>query len=204
MFARFGARSAPKLVYGAPSEVFISVNDAAVHGVPGPRRLKRGDLVKIDVTAELGGFYADACVTVPVGPTSPRVRRLIGAADAALERGMAAAVAGARVRDVSAAVAAEAAARGVSVLDGLGGPRHRAHDPRGAVGTRTRPTPANDTRLHEGPRHHDRADPRRRQPGGSAKGGDGWTIRTADGVARGARRAHDRGHRPGRPLVLTA
>ena len=71
VFARHGARSAPKLVYGAPCEVFISVNDEAVHGVPGRRRLRRGDLVKLDVTAELDGYYADACVTVPVGPGLP-------------------------------------------------------------------------------------------------------------------------------------
>jgi methionyl aminopeptidase len=71
-FARHGARSAPMLVYDAPCEVFISVNDEAVHGVPGRRRLRRGDLVKLDVTAELDGFHADACVTVPVGPAAPR------------------------------------------------------------------------------------------------------------------------------------
>ena len=121
VFARHGARSAPKLVYGAPCEVFISVNDAAVHGVPGPRRLRRGDLVKLDVTAELDGFYADACVTVAVPPGGAAVRRLMSAADAALARGMAAAVAGAPVRAISEAVAGEAAARGVSVLDELGG-----------------------------------------------------------------------------------
>jgi methionyl aminopeptidase len=44
--------------------VFISVNDTAVHGVPGRRRLRRGDLVSLDVTAELDGFFADACVSV--------------------------------------------------------------------------------------------------------------------------------------------
>jgi methionyl aminopeptidase len=53
VFARHGARSAPQLVYDAPSEIFISVNDEAVHGVPRRRRLRRGDLVKLDVTAEL-------------------------------------------------------------------------------------------------------------------------------------------------------
>ena len=121
VFARHGARSAPKLVYDAPCEVFISVNDEAVHGVPGRRRLRRGDLVKLDVTAELDGFYADACITVPVGPASPRARRLVAAADAALARGMEAAVAGAPVRAISEAVAGEAAARGVAVLEELGG-----------------------------------------------------------------------------------
>ena len=105
VFARHGARSAPKLVYGAPSEVFISVNDAAVHGVPGPRRLRRGDVVKLDVTAELDGFFADACVTVVCGPASPAARRLVSAAQAALADGLSAAVAGAPVRAISEAVA---------------------------------------------------------------------------------------------------
>ena len=121
VFARHGARSAPMLVYDAPCQVFISVNDEAVHGVPGPRRLRRGDLVKLDVTAELDGFYADACVSVAVAPAAPRVRRLVSAADAALARGLTAAVAGAPVRAISEAVAEAAAARGVSVLEDLGG-----------------------------------------------------------------------------------
>jgi methionyl aminopeptidase len=201
VFARFGARSAPKLVYGAPSEVFISVNDQAVHGVPGRRRLKRGDLVKIDVTAELDGFFADACVTVPVGPASPRVRRLIGAADAALERGMAAAVAGARVRDVSAAVAGEAAARGVSVLDGLGGHGigRTIHEEPSVPNT---PDPDDDTRLHEG--LVITIEPILGAGGpGIRQGGDGWTIRTADG-APAAHVEHTIVVTAGRPLVLTA
>ena len=181
VFARHGARSAPKLVYGAPSEVFISVNDAAVHGVPGPRRLRRGDLVKLDVTAELDGFYADACVTVAgAARRRPRARRLISAADAALARGMAAAVAGAPVRAISAAVADEAAARGVSVLDGLGGHGigRTIHEEPSVPNTPDPPTPRVSTTglvitiepiLGAG-------GPEIRE------GGDGWTIRTADGA----------------------
>src|SRR5262249_2939280 len=60
VFAAHGARSAPTMVYGFPGSVLISVNDEVVHGVPGPRRLQRGDLVKLDVTAEKGGYMADA------------------------------------------------------------------------------------------------------------------------------------------------
>jgi methionyl aminopeptidase len=201
VFARFGARSAPKLVYGAPCEVFISVNDAAVHGVPGPRRLRRGDLVKIDVTAELDGFMADACVTIPVGPASPRARRLIGAADAALECGMAAAVAGARVRDVSAAVQAEATARGVSVLDGLGGHGigRTIHEEPSVPNA---PDPRDDTVLTKGlvitiePILGAGST-------GIREGGDGWTIRTADG-ALAAHAEHTIVVTDAAPLILTA
>ena len=64
VFARHGARSGPQLDYDFPGTVCISVDDECVHGIPGPRRLREGQLVKLDVTAELDGFYADACRTV--------------------------------------------------------------------------------------------------------------------------------------------
>jgi methionyl aminopeptidase len=118
---RVFARSAPRLVYDAPCEIFISVNDEAVHGVPGRRWLRRGDLVKLDVTAELDGLYADACVTVPVGPVAPRSARLMRAADAALKAGLLATTHGAPVRAISEAVAGEARRHGVSPLEDLGG-----------------------------------------------------------------------------------
>src|SRR3954465_4649913 len=76
VFARHGARSGPRLDYDFPGTICISVDDGAVHGIPGPRRLRVGQLVKLDVTAELDGFYADACRTVPVGRARPREQRL--------------------------------------------------------------------------------------------------------------------------------
>ena len=202
VFARHGARSAPMLVYGAPCEVFISVNDEAVHGVPGPRRLRRGDLVKLDVTAELDGFYADACVSVAVAARAPRVRRLMSAADAALARGMAAAVAGAPVRAISEAVAREAAARGVSVLHELGGHGigRTIHEPPSVPNV---PDPDDPARLHSG--LVITIEPILGAGGGTAirAGGDGWTLRTADG-ALAAHVEHTIVVTPGRPLVLTA
>jgi methionyl aminopeptidase len=201
VFARHGARSAPKLVYGAPCEVFISVNDEAVHGVPGARRLRRGDLVKLDVTAELDGFYADACVSVAVAPAAPRVRRLVSAADAALTRGMAAAVAGAPVRAISEAVAREAAARGVSVLEDLGGHGigRTIHE---APSVPNVPDPGDPTRLHAG--LVITVEPILGAGGaGIRPGGDGWTLRTADG-ALAAHVEHTIVVTAGRPLVLTA
>ncbi len=63
-----GARSAPRLVYDFPGATCISVNGEAVHGIPGPRRLRRGDIVTLDVTVELNGYYADAAETVGVEP----------------------------------------------------------------------------------------------------------------------------------------
>ena len=72
-----GARSAPKLVYGFPGHNCISVNDEIVHGVPGRRKLNDGDLVKVDVTVETGGYMGDACETVAVGSIRPESRRLM-------------------------------------------------------------------------------------------------------------------------------
>ena len=201
VFARFGARSAPKLVYGAPCEVFISVNDQAVHGVPGPRRLRRGDLVKLDVTAELDGFYADACVTVSVGPAAPRARRLMGAADAALARGLAAAVAGAPVCAVSAAVADEAAARGVAVLADLGGHGigRTIHEPPSIPNA---PDPDDATLLHAG--LVITIEPILGAGAPAVLGeDDGWTISTADG-SWAAHAEHTLVVTAGRPLILTA
>ena len=63
VFAARGARSAPSLVYGFPGTVLISVNDEVVHGIPGSRRLGRGDVVKLDVTAEKDGSMADPART---------------------------------------------------------------------------------------------------------------------------------------------
>jgi methionyl aminopeptidase len=200
VFARFGARSAPKLVYGAPCAVFISVNDQAVHGVPSRRRLRRGDLVSLDVTAELDGFFADACVSVPVGPAAPRVRRLVGAADAALARGLDAAVAGARVRSVSAAVASEAAARGVTVLADLGGHGigRTIHEPPSIPNA---PDPDDDTRLHAG--LVITVEPILGAGGPSVvQEDDGWTISTEDG-SWAVHSEHTIVVTAGRPLVLT-
>ena len=200
VFARHGARSAPKLVYGAPCEVFVSVGDEAVHGVPGRRRLRRGDLVKLDVTAELDGFYADACVTVPAGPLAPQGRRLVRAAEAALARGLAAATAGAPVRAVSAAVAGEAAAHGVSVLEDLGGHGigRTIHEPPSVPNT---PDPSDSSLLHAG--LVITVEPILGAGGPEIQpGDDGWTIRTADG-APAAHTEHTIVVTGGAPLVLT-
>jgi methionyl aminopeptidase len=121
IFARHGARSGPQLDYDFPGTICISVDDECVHGIPGPRRLREGQLVKLDVTAELDGFYADACRTVPVGRVRPREQRLAAAAQSALKRGLGAAQAGASVGAIGAAVQHEVERRGFSVCAELTG-----------------------------------------------------------------------------------
>lgn len=121
VFARYGARSAPQLTYGFPGVNCISVNDEAVHGVPSDRKLAHSDLVKLDVTAELRGYMADAAITVPVGAVAPGAVRLIDAAERGLSRGIAVARAGVRLNEIGRAIESEVRGAGFFVLRELGG-----------------------------------------------------------------------------------
>src|SRR3954466_12460841 len=76
IFAAHGARSGPRLDYDFPGAICISVGDEAVHGAPGPRRLREGELAKPAVPAELDVFSAAACRTVAVGHAKPAAVRL--------------------------------------------------------------------------------------------------------------------------------
>ncbi len=116
-----GARSAPALVYGFPGTACISVNEEAVHGIPGDRVLAGGDLVTLDVTVELDGYFADAAVTVSVPPADPVGASLAACAEAAFWKGAEAARAGASLNSVGAAVEAEVHRRGFRVLRDLAG-----------------------------------------------------------------------------------
>ncbi|HEU0052115.1 MAG TPA: type I methionyl aminopeptidase, partial [Longimicrobium sp.] len=116
-----GARSAPRMVYGFPADTLISVNDEAVHGIPGARRLRDGDVVKLDVTVEKDGFMADSAVTVAVGKVPEEKRRLIACARAAFQRAMEVARAGNRVCDIGRAVEDEVTRRGFTVVRDLNG-----------------------------------------------------------------------------------
>ena len=101
---QYGARSAPRMVYGFPGINLISVNDEIVHGVPGNRRLVAADVVKLDVTAELDGYIADAAETIVVPPVSMTAARLRACARDAFRKGLAAAEVGRPVRAIGAAV----------------------------------------------------------------------------------------------------
>jgi methionyl aminopeptidase len=121
VFARYGARSAPQLAYGFPGFNCISVNDEAVHGVPSERALVEGDLVKLDVTAELDGYMADAAITVAVGAVTADATRLIDVAERALTRAIGVARAGVRLNEIGRAVQSEVEQAGFFVLPQLGG-----------------------------------------------------------------------------------
>src|SRR6185503_14152505 len=118
---RNGARSAPALVYGFPGTVLISINDEIVHGIPGARRLGRGDLVSLDVTIEKDGFIADAARSVIVGQGSKTARDLIAAAASSLKAALQVARAGNHVNEIGRAVHNEVRRRGFRVVQGLCG-----------------------------------------------------------------------------------
>jgi methionyl aminopeptidase len=200
-FAIAGARSGPQLDYGFPGTTCISVNDEAVHGIPGRRVLRRGDLVKLDVTAELDGFYADACRTVAVGDARPQALRLVRTAEQALAAALKVVRTGLPLNEIGATVQRIVHARGFSLCDGLMG-----H----GIGRR----------IHEAPEVPNVFDPDLTQPLGDglvitieplvAVGGpgvrmarDGWTVRTADS-SWSAHAEHTIVVRPAGALVLTA
>lgn len=101
---------------GFPATICTSVNDEVVHGIPGPRRLKEGDLVKIDCGAVVDGLHADSAVTIPVGAPSPEALKLIEATERSLWAGLAECRAGRRIGDVAAAVQTVAEGAGFSVV----------------------------------------------------------------------------------------
>lgn len=101
---------------GFPANLCVSVNDEVVHGIPGERVLREGDIVSLDVGVKLNGFHTDAAVTVGVGKISREAERLISVARGSLEAGVARAVEGAWVGDISSAIQSYVESRGFSVV----------------------------------------------------------------------------------------
>jgi len=120
-FEASGARSAPALVYGFPGNVLISINEEIVHGIPGGRRIRAGDLVSLDVTVEKDGYVADAARSVVVAPGSETAHRLVACTRAAFEGALVVARAGVRVSEIGRAVEREVRRQGFSVVQGLAG-----------------------------------------------------------------------------------
>lgn len=111
-----GAIPAFKGYNGFPGSICASVNEEVVHGIPGPRRLKNGDIVSVDIGTLLNGFYGDAAMTFPVGEISPEVAQLLAVTEESLYRGIAQAVATQRLYDISHAVQVHAEQHGYGVV----------------------------------------------------------------------------------------
>jgi methionyl aminopeptidase len=163
-----------------PAAVCISVNEEVIHGIPGPRRLRDGDLVGLDLGVELDGYYSDAAVTVTVGQAAPERVRLATTTRECLERALAAARPGNRISDISRAVFDHAVTNGYGVVreycgHGVGFSPHEDPQVPNYVGGGPNP------RLKEGM-------VLALEPMINAGTGDillaedGWTVMTADGA----------------------
>jgi methionyl aminopeptidase len=119
---------------GFPASICTSVNDEVIHGIPGDRELRDGDLISLDCGAIVDGWHGDAAITVPVGEVAPELVALLAHTEAALWAGIAAARVGGRVGDISAAVEQRLREPGVyGILEdytghGIGTSMHQAPD----------------------------------------------------------------------------
>jgi methionyl aminopeptidase len=185
-----------------PAVICTSVNDAALHGIPGDYKLKAGDLLSVDAGATLDGWVGDSAVSFTIGEPAAEDARLIATTEAALAAGIAAAVPGGRLGDISAAIGKVGRAGGFGISTDLGG-----H----GVG-RT---------MHEDPHIPNNGKAGRGlklaaglviaiEPWFMAGGSDdiyvdddGWTIKTGDG-SRAAHAEHTIAVTDDGPVILTA
>ena len=200
--ARYGARSAPILMYDFPGHTCISINDEAAHGIPSGRKVEPGDVVNIDVSAELNGYFGDTGATFTVPPVDPRIEYLCQVTRKSLNAAMAAARAGAKVNQIGQAIEKTAINAGFTTIRNLG-----SH----GIGRS----------LHEEPQFiqnfYDKSDTHTLREGqvitiepflstvadSTVTAEDGWALLTGDGN-RSAQYEHTMVITRGKPLVLTA
>jgi methionyl aminopeptidase len=175
-----GARPSFLGYLGFPAAVCISVNEEVIHGIPGPRRLRDGDLVGLDLGVELDGYYSDSAVTVAVGRATGERVRLAATTRECLGRALAAARPGNRVSDISRAVFDHAVTNGYGVVreycgHGVGFSPHEDPQVPNYVGGGPNP------RLKEGMVLA--VEPMINAGTGDIElAEDGWTVVTADGA----------------------
>ena len=102
--------------HGFPKSICVSINDEAVHGIPGNRKIQDGDLVSLDLGLVLEGFWADVGVTVGVGKISPEAKRLLKVTEEALYVGIDKARPGGFLGDISSAIQSHVESNGFSVI----------------------------------------------------------------------------------------
>ena len=202
LLAERGARSAPRITYDFPGATCISINEQAAHGVPGPRRIEPGDVVNVDVSAELVGYFADTGGTRVVPPVSGLKSRLCHAGARALQEAMKEVRAGNLVNRLGRAVQRVARTHRFKVIRNLAGhgvgrslheapeelvSYYRPHDPRvlreGMVIAVEPFLSTRATRVSES--------------------GDGWTLVAPPGNLS-AQYEHTLIVTRGRPIVVTA
>lgn len=198
---KYGARSAPQLAYGFPGTTCISINDELAHGIPSSKRiLKQGDLVNIDVSAELDGYWADTGASFGVGEIDATSKTLLLATRQALDEAMSEARAGRPLRNIGRVVERVAKQHGFKVIENLCGHGVGRH-------------------IHEDPSVPNVYDPRDRKilkeglvitiepfltTGAieTIEDNDGWTLRTPD-KSLGAQFEHTLIITTGAPIIVT-
>ena len=136
LLAAQGAKSAPQVMYDFPGATCISINEEAAHGIPGARRIEPGDLVNVDVSAELDGYFADTGGTRIVDPATPLKTRLCHATRMALDAALQEARAGNRINRIGKAIERVAKSHGFKTIRNLAGHgvgRSLHEDPEGIV-----------------------------------------------------------------------
>lgn len=113
---RAGAIPAFKGYGGFPANICTSINEQVVHGIPGSRQLKDGDIISLDVGTKLNRYYGDAAITVPVGDVDAEILKLITVTEQALNKGIEQAIKGNRLSDISHAVQLHAESHGYGVV----------------------------------------------------------------------------------------
>ena len=111
-----GATPAFKGYRNYPRTLCASINDQVVHGIPSKRVVREGDILGLDLGAIFHGFYGDGAITVPVGPVSDRVGTLLQVTKESLDKGIASAVVGNRLSDISHAIQSHAESFGFSIV----------------------------------------------------------------------------------------
>lgn len=201
LLEQHGARSAPRITYGFPGATCISINEEAAHGIPGARRIEAGDVVNVDVSAELDGYFADTGGTRVVPPADDVSLRLCDATKQALESAMREARAGNRINQIGRAIERVAKRERFNIIRNLG-----SH----GVGRA----------LHEEPEHiagfHDASDRRVLKQGMVItiepflstrttmveQASDGWTLYGPPGT-RSAQYEHTMVITRGQPIIVT-
>ena len=199
---KYGARSAPILMYDFPGHTCISVNEEAAHGIRSSRIIREGDVVNIDVSAELDGYFGDTGATFPVPPVDPKIQYLCQSTRKALRQAMDVARAGARLNEIGASITRCAKQSGFVTLRDLG-----SH----GIGKSLHEEP------HFIPNFYDENDQRVLSEGQvitiepflstvseeTVTGDDGWTLSTARGNYS-AQYEHTMIITKSKPIILTA
>ena len=198
---KLGGKPSFKGYRGFPANLCVSVNDQIVHGIPGERVLRQGDIVSLDMGAIYNGFQGDGAVTVAVGEISSGAKELLATTEDVLKAGIAAARSGARLGDISSAIQNHAEAKGYSVVreyTGHGIGRDMHEEPQipnfGNPGTgpvlKKGMTLALEPMVNMGDWH-------------TRVGDDQWTVLTADG-SLSAHFEHTIAITDGEPEILTS